>query len=75
MRNTIDKQLTSCYAKYGRYASAHEAMAVLFEEVDELWHEVKQKQLDFNKVGSEIIDCIVVLEKMYNDIVKDRNSR
>ena len=75
MREIVDKQIAKCYVKYGRYYSAHEAMAVLFEEVDELWHEVKQKHLDFDRVGSEIIDCIVVLEKMYNDIVKDRNSR
>lgn len=29
---------------HGPYASAHEAFAVLLEEVDELWDEVKRKR-------------------------------
>jgi hypothetical protein len=75
MRFKIKNQLQSVYEKYGKYASAHEAMGVLFEEIDELWLEIKQKELNFERLESEIIDCIVVLEKMYNDIVKKRNGR
>ena len=77
MQSKIDKQLSNCYAKYGRYSSAHEAMGVFFEEVDELWSEVKKKpkERSYQKLESEIIDCIVVLQKMYNDIVKERNER
>ncbi len=31
-------------AKHGEFASLHEAYAVLLEEVDELWDEVKKKE-------------------------------
>ena len=31
-------------AKYGYFASAHEGWAVLYEEVDELWDEVRKKR-------------------------------
>lgn len=75
MRFKIKNQLQSVYDKHGKYASAHEAMSVLREEFEELWDEVKQKELNFERLESEIIDCIVVLEKMYNDIVKERNNR
>ena len=69
INDIINKQIEKCYDKYGSYTSSHEAMGVLFEEIDELWEEVKKKQIDTEKIGNEIIDCIVVLQKMYQDVV------
>lgn len=41
----VVQELMSAYAKHpGRQASLHEGFAVLLEEVDELWDEVKKKQ-------------------------------
>lgn len=67
--NKINNQINTCYELYGSYASIHEAMGVLFEEIDELWEEIKQKNINLENIESEIIDCIVVLIKMHNDIV------
>lgn len=77
MQQEIQQQIDDCYKKYGQYASAHEAFAVLQEEIDELWEIVKQKpsERDYNKMHKEIKDCIVVLHKMNNDIVKEENRR
>lgn len=39
-------ELQKATEKFGPFASAHEGYAVLLEEVDELWHEVKHGSLD-----------------------------
>ena len=71
----LEQQISKCYKKYGKYASFHEAMAVFQEEVEELWNECKKKTRDFEHIESEIIDCMTVLNKMYLDVVIDRNER
>lgn len=71
----ILKRVEKCYAKYGKYASFHEAMSVFREEFEELWDECKRKELDFEKIRNEIIDCLVVLYKMHQDIVIEENRR
>lgn len=77
-RNLIKKtrvQLDKCYQKYRSYASFHEAMSVFREEFEELWQECKKKELNFELIEKEIIDNIVVLVKMYKDIVIEKNKR
>lgn len=71
----IQKQIEKCYLKYGKYASFHEAMSVFREEFEELWEECKKKELNFEKIEQEIIDNLVVLFKMYQDIVCEENRR
>ena len=71
----VKEQQNECYKKYGRFASFHEAMSVLKEEYEELWQECKKKELDFELIENEIIDNIVVLLKMYRDIVIEKNKR
>ncbi len=39
--NAIADEIRTAMAKFSPFASAHEGYAVLQEEVDELWHEVK----------------------------------
>lgn len=40
----VREELNSANEKFGPFNSAHEGWAVLKEEVDELWIEVKKKQ-------------------------------
>lgn len=40
----VDKEVARATSKYPPFNSAHEGYAVLLEEVDELWSEVKRKQ-------------------------------
>ena len=39
----IESEYLSACGKFGKFNSAHEGFAVLKEEVDELWREVKTK--------------------------------
>lgn len=73
--NKVNAQVEKCYEWYGSYASFSEAMAVLEEEHRELWEEHRKHQLDFDRIEAEIVDNIVVLMKMYQDIVVKRNRR
>ena len=45
-----------------RYASLHEAYAVLIEEVDEVWEEIRKKsrQRDLNALRRELIQVAAV---------------
>ena len=40
----VEEELYAATSKFGAFASAHEGYAVLKEEVDELWDEVKKNQ-------------------------------
>ena len=39
--------------KFGKFNSAHEGYAVLLEEVDELWDEIKKKDADYRSMQDE----------------------
>ena len=40
------QEITNGVTKFGDYRSHHEAYAVILEEVDELWDELKKKDKD-----------------------------
>lgn len=45
----VRTELERAEAKWPRYASAHEGYAVLLEEVDEFWDEVRKRPADRNR--------------------------
>ena len=71
----IKNQIEKCYQKYGLYSGRHEFIAVLWEEFEELKAEIFKKEPDFKRIESEIVDCLTVLFKGYNDIVVNKNKR
>lgn len=73
--NEITEKIDKCYEQNGEYASFAEAMSILREEFEELWQECKRKEFDFKKIKAEITDNLVVLFKMYDDIVVKENRR
>lgn len=42
----VKKEVKKAYANYGPHNSLHESFAILLEEVDELWDEVRKKRKD-----------------------------
>ena len=73
--NKVSEQIRQCREKYGNYASRHEFMGVLIEEIEELKQEVFKKEPDFERLGAEIVDCLTVLVKVHEDIVESKNVR
>lgn len=56
VHNMIIEQCRNNVERYGDFNSFHEAYAVILEELDELWSEIKQKQPNGTKVMNEAID-------------------
>jgi len=48
-------ELTRANKMYPRFHSPHEGYAVLLEELDELWDEIKKKQPDKTRMREEAI--------------------
>ena len=51
----IRAEVDRARAKYPEFNSFHEGYAVLLEEVDELWDEVKRRDVDLNKMRTETL--------------------
>lgn len=49
--------------KWGDFKSLHEGYAVLLEEVDELWEEVKKKNHDSSKLHEEAVQVAAMALK------------
>ena len=73
--NKVSEQIKQCREKYGNYASRHEFIGVLIEEIEELKQEVFKKEPDFDRLSAEMVDCLTVLIKGYDDIVESKNVR
>jgi hypothetical protein len=55
-------------AVHGAFNSAHEGYAVLLEEVDELWDEVKNRDLSIEKVRKEAIQVAAMAMRLVHDV-------
>ncbi len=57
-------------AKYGPYNSLHEAYAVILEELDELWNEIKNHKPDFDRVESEAIQVAATAMRLAIEVAE-----
>lgn len=62
-------ELKRATANYGPMASEHEAYAIIKEEIDELWAEIKLKPSQRNKerMRKESIQCMAMLARFIID--------
>ena len=69
-QNSVENELALARAKYRPMASAHEGWAVLREEVDELWEEVKKKPSARNQgaIYAELVQVAAMAQRMAEDI-------
>ncbi len=70
----VQAELLTSMAAFKPLNSAHEAYAVLLEEVDELWDEVKKKQSkrDWAKMEREAIQVAAMAVRMLVDVIRDQ---
>lgn len=73
--NITDKVLDEVFEEYicavdkfPAFKSAHEGYAVILEELDELWHEVKQRDRDDNAMRKEAIQVATMAIRFVIDI-------
>lgn len=64
----IDSELWMARHTYGPMRSAHEGFAILLEEVDELWDEVKKKESDRAKMRAEALQVAAMAIRFAQDV-------
>lgn len=69
----LERELESACAEHDSYHSAHEGYAVIFEELDELWDEVRAKRLDrsHRRMAEEALQVAATALRFVHDIVDD----
>ena len=69
--HSIYDELSFALNKYGSFNSAHEGYAIILEEMDELWDEIKAKQgsRDWENIEKESIQVAAMTIRFIFDIV------
>jgi len=67
-------ELESATTKFAAFNSAHEGYAVLLEEVDELWDEVKnnQKTCSIEKMRREAVQIAAMALRFIEDVCEEK---
>ena len=66
----VVQELRAATAIHGQFNSAHEGYAVLLEEVDELWDEIKMRKHDAAKIRDEAKQVAAMAIRLIMDIDK-----
>ena len=61
-------ELGRAMSKFGPMASAHEGYAILLEELDELWDEIKLKDRDKARMRAEAIQVGAMAIRFIKDL-------
>lgn len=75
--NDVDRELRRAMAKHPAQNSLHEGYAVLLEEVDELWDEVKKRSAErsLDNVRLELIQIAAMAARTCVDVVNPMLER
>lgn len=63
----IKNELVRARKEHSPITSLHEGYAILLEEVDELWTEIKTHDIDKERVLSELIQVSAMAERIATD--------
>jgi hypothetical protein len=64
----VQEELESAMDKFDPFNTAHEGYAVILEEVDELWTEVKTQNPEWSKMRRECIQIAAMAIRFINDL-------
>lgn len=65
--NLVAAELKKARAKHRGIQSRHEGYAVLLEEVDELWEEIKAQDVNQDKLGKELVQVAAMCQRFAED--------
>lgn len=63
----VEKELIIALGKYSSMKSMHEGYAVILEELDELWDEIKKQQVDKINVEKEALQVAAMAMRFLVD--------
>lgn len=68
----IEQELLRAMSRHGSHQSAHESYAVILEELDELWDEVKKRQFhrDPTSLEKEAMQVAAMAARFIHDVVR-----
>lgn len=69
--NEIFNEYESASSKYPDFNSAHEGYAVILEELDELWDEIKKKKPNYDKMYNEAKQVAAMALRFMMDVYDD----
>jgi|GEM_PF-1440567 hypothetical protein len=65
-------EIVKARAKHAPMRGRHEGYAVMLEEVDEVWDEIKKKDCDWNALRKELIQVAAMAVCMIAEVVEPR---
>ena len=70
-QDLVSEELVKARGQHGPTNSIHEGYAVILEELDEVWDEVKKKtrDRDLNDLLKELVQVAAMAQKMAEDVV------
>jgi hypothetical protein len=68
-------ELAKAKAKHKRMNSAHEGYAVILEELDELWVEIKQQNQNKDKIKKELIQVAAMCQRFWEDVLMEPEAQ
>lgn len=68
IQNAVREELAFATGRFGSMASAHEGYAVILEELDELWEEIKVKRPDPGRMRKEALQVAAMAERFILDV-------
>jgi NTP pyrophosphatase (non-canonical NTP hydrolase) len=71
----IESEIIKSRRKHGKFKGSHEGYAVILEELDELWDEIKKPQRDLEEMRAECIQIAAMAIKFIEDICEQGNRR
>ena len=64
----VVEEVESASQKFPKFNSAHEGFAILKEEVDELWDEVKKQDTNSEAMRKEACQCAAMAMRFIKDL-------
>ena len=72
---SVQSELDSARKKFKKFNSTHEGYAVIKEELDELWKEVKRKKKNKKKMEREALQVSAMAIRFILDLLIDKEKR